>query len=524
MNLAHYIKISFVFASIVFTACGGDASENLHDGTPSTETAGSSGTCTNCNTATGGAAGSTVITAGSAGTAGSTTVTGDSGTVSTACTCNADCGCGHVCANGACVSTGVAVENCADAGTTVTGDSGTTNSDAGTVVVTGDSGTTPANDAGTAVDSGWSYWRNGDSGAWWPNNCHPGLAVFPVCWGETCGNGATNWPVCTLPKNDAGTDSGTGDAGTVVTADSGTGSTLGTLVLHVLSPVQGLAHVITIQAQELPYRAGGVQWGSPQADFTSSTSALSATMTVVKGSQLKSNGEYDPSASAPWAHALCVVDPSSPTGARVTATVWATFNGSTTVPIVAKAHANNDGGCDLWVTADAAPAGTDDADGDGFTAHNANLALRDCDDHNGAVHPGQVESWNDSIDYDCNGNVDPATVKIVSFASTNGAAPSVYVDGALIPMTWNGGQNRYETASIPKTAAPSEYMSQWPQGSSICNGFPYLGNCYDVSFYDGICHSNNTTQMINDDGTLVPQTVQVRNSPANPTCRDVAAL
>jgi len=306
---------------------------------------------------------------------------------------------------------------------------------------------------------------------------------------------------------DAGVDSGA-DAGPV----------LGTLEVVVLLPVSGLNHSLRIYMQD-DGPGHAVSWGNPQADFTSLNGKIDAHVAgVAQGTEIKLNGEYDPDPAHPWAHDLCMLDATVPSGARSIVPIWAKYNGQWTAPIYGRPHVPADGACDLYVVAaPSALISNLDKDGDGFT-----VAQGDCDDNDGSRNPGMIESWGDAIDLDCDGQFDPAQVTIrlnINVLALSPIADTFSVGGAF-PMGYNAA-GYYETAPIPKTMAPKKFLVHWPYNAASCQ---WLGgsDCYDSSFYGGSCHGDlNLVQMVTvGTNTLVPLTLQPEGSPAF-TCRRV---
>ncbi len=453
-----------------------DTASNIvcKDGSASGGAAGASGT--------GGTSGS----GGNAGAAGSTNTGGQAGTPSTG---------------------GSAGQQNNQAGA-----SGTGNGTGGTSGMGGSSGGAGSSGTGGTSGSGGSSGSSGTGGT-------AGTAGTGGSSGAS-GTSGSGGNAGAAGSTNAG---GAAGAGSNDGTDGGVVNDLVTLTVHVLSPMSG-NHAFQLYAQEVPFRIGGANWSYPQADM-SATDAPGVTFSVAiqRGSQLKFNGEWDPSASSPWAHGLCKLDSLSTTQASKVAPMWAMVDGQPAARVIAKKH-DSDDGCDLWVTADVSSlVASDDADGDGFSPTATNPLLKDCDDHDNAKYPGQVESWNDQLDLDCDGNVDPATVRVRLSNVGQGVSPVVNDGAGSYAMSWNSN-GFYETGLIPRSSAPTKFYLSWPQNSTNCS-YAWQGTCYDSSFYNGICHGDSVTVQVVDvnSGTLVPLNLQPEGSPAY-TCRRVASL
>ena len=109
-------------------------------------------------------------------------------------------------------------------------------------------------------------------------------------------------------------------------------------------------------------------------------------------------------------------------------------------PAAAEACNDYDDDCDGLVDdADSPVVGTStwhpDADGDGYGSSSASVAAcdapagtladgRDCDDTDASVYPGGAESWYDSVDGDCDGDLDPSVCDDLPDATTVAWDPS----------------------------------------------------------------------------------------------------
>lgn len=294
----------------------------------------------------------------------------------------------------------------------------------------------------------------------------------------------------------------------------------------IIIPQAGGNHAITVKGDEIPYRSGGPTWGSPT--FTTNDTEILITTNILEGSAFEFNGVWDPpggtteSDGAYWVNQLC-----NPNTMQPRAAIWATFDDDTSDGVAAKPTAkvvvqsNGVGGCELKIIAQASTLiSGNDLDGDGFTT-----AQGDCNDNPATdgqgFYPGQIESpsTSDSQDLDCNGFVNPArAIYSVQGIGGSGFAPVLRnaVTGVNHAMTWKSGPNRYETAEIDMSIAPSEFWIDWS-----CNG----GTCYDSGYWSNTCHEQTGGIDVrkDTDGTLIPDSLQPVGSPAFTCHRFVSA-
>lgn len=296
---------------------------------------------------------------------------------------------------------------------------------------------------------------------------------------------------------DSSTDTGTADTGVT---DSGAPDMVpltGTLVLSVRLSRWG-SHAITVLGFESPSRPGGATWGSPR--WTVTGRGIDITLTVAPGSTFTFLGchDCDPS-KGDWSNAF--VD--WKTGA-LKAAMWASYNGKPTARVTSVP--NGSGGYNLKVTAAASPLiSSTDQDGDGFSPTDPDPKKRDCNDSPSggqAYFPWQVETPEDSADYDCNGYVDPPRRIIRMSGVSSGSAPLVYDVGAwgkTYAMSWNTTVGAYETAPLEMEVAPREFFVNW------------AGTSYDSSYWGGVCHemTGGVTMYWDQDKTLIPVTLKV---------------
>lgn len=253
------------------------------------------------------------------------------------------------------------------------------------------------------------------------------------------------------------------DAGT---ADSG--SVAGELELTIVPPTSG-QHTMTVMVQSLTFKPGEPDWNNP--------TTLSGTRFIKKyvafaGSIFKVGGYYDPpQGGSVWTNQY------TNAALKPTAAIWAKFNGQyVAAPTV---QSNGLGGSDLYITATPLTAQTDDADGDGFLAHATDPALKDCDDTDAAINPGQVETPDDSADYNCDGDINPKRVGYRLPIPQQSFVP-VLADwshnGKLYSLAWNA--NGYYEVFMEKPIAATEFVTQYGTGQwDIGWDYSNPGNC-----------------------------------------------
>lgn len=296
-----------------------------------------------------------------------------------------------------------------------------------------------------------------------------------------------------------GTSSTGGSGGSGGTAGSGGSggntATAGTMVVTVVAPTSG-THAYTVYAQTLNFMPGEPDWNSPK---TVTGTRATVSYAAYAGSQFKLGGYYDPEAGQdPWKHQFC--DPSS---LKLTATVFATLDGKALLAPTVKS--NGQQGCDIWLTATPLVAGTDDEDGDGYKAHASDASVKDCNDADASVHPGQVETPDDTVDMDCDSLSNAARVGYRIIVGQSSYTPVLYDwghGGTQYSMTWNG--SGYYEAFIAKPIAAADFVVQY--GSSNWNvGWNYNqpGTCITFATVQVYLEGSNT--MLSTSQVAIPQ-------------------
>ncbi|MFA5185817.1 MAG: putative metal-binding motif-containing protein [Patescibacteria group bacterium] len=377
-----------------------------------------------------GEAGSSSVTPPDAGAAGSNPST-DAGTICAGVTCEF----GHA---SACVQNDTVYEcsclgiylpqgvniPCGDSGTAGSGGS---DSDAGSVVIPPEAGAAGAGGSSSTGGSGGSSSTGGSGGS------------------ATGGSGGST------STGGSGGTAGTGGTG-------GNTAVAGTMVVTIVAPTTG-SHTYTVHAQTLSFMPGEPDWNSPKT-VTGTRAVVS--YTAYPNSVFKLGGYYDPPSSDPttlFTHQFC-----SPASLKLTATVFATLDGKALPAPIVKSNGQN--GCDLWITATPLTPKADDVDGDGFLANSSDPNVKDCDDAAAEVHPGQIETPDDSVDMDCDKKVNPASVVYKLMVGQQSFIP-VLQD--LSPghvgthdMSWN--VYGYYELFMPKPAAATEFVIQYGPG------------------------------------------------------------
>jgi hypothetical protein len=179
---------------------------------------------------------------------------------------------------------------------------------------------------------------------------------------------------------------------------------------------------------------------------------LTFKVTAWSGSEFVMNGYYDPeSGKDPWIKSFC-----DKTSQKPTVAVMAKFNGQPlATPTVVD---NGQGGCNLTFKAVALTPSANDADGDG----ESNAQGYDCDDSDAFMHHGAIETPDDQVDYDCDGNINPLHVIYRLAIGQSSYVPQFYDwshGGKSYPMTWNS-LGFYEVA-IEKPVAAREFIIQY---------------------------------------------------------------
>jgi hypothetical protein len=456
------VAVAFV-AALGLTACGGDNSELFPPGTQETEegAAGAAGGSNFKPPTTGGAGGSAGETFNPpAGGAGGEQATGGSGGYSPDCkpglgcepdgvTCYQDwnmvlgCYCGiwttpemreHMeCGTPATGGAAGAAGSTGGSG----GTSEVTPPDAGTAGTAGTGGTSSTGGAGGAETggSGGSETLPPDAGTAGTGGSTGGTGGFAGT-GGTSGSGGT-----------AGTGGSTGGmGGTSSTGGAGGATGAGELELTIVPATSG-QHVIKAFVQTLSYLPGEPDW-STEHDATGTR--LTFKVTAWPESGFVMNGYYDPEPGKdPWIKSFCNLDAGKPTVA-----VMAKFNGQ---PLATPQVVSNDhGGCNLMLFAIPLTANANDADGDGEP-----VGL-DCDDEDAFVHHGAVETPDDQVDYDCDGNVNPLHVVYRLAIGQSSYTPVLYDwthGGKSYNMAWRSA-GYYEVA-IEKPIAAREFVIQY---------------------------------------------------------------
>jgi hypothetical protein len=272
-----------------------------------------------------------------------------------------------------------------------------------------------------------------------------------------------------------------------------------------------------VKGDEVPYRMGGVTWGTPSF-IASNVTRITIVANVLEGSAFEFSGVWDPpsgvseSDGSYWTNQLC-----DPNTLLPRASLWASFDNNTSDNVPAKPTArvtvqsNGQGGCELRVVAIASPLITaNDTDGDGYSAAQG-------DDHdypNGgqAWFPSQLESPDDSEDLNNDWFVNPARAIYALTGAMNvsaGTSPTLHASGSgpgantNVLLHWVSGPNRWESDPIEMDKAPREFYFDWNCTTN--------GTCYDSSYWSGTCHEQVTGVEIrkDTDGSFIADSMQI---------------
>lgn len=377
----------------------------------------------------------------------------------------------------------------------------------------------PSSDTGTVVDSGTS--SPSDTGtAPVADTGSPDTSPVVTDTGTVVADsGSTD----TGSADTASTDSGSKDSGTVTdSGSSDTGAidsgspvvdsgpppvTTGKLVVNIRLSRWG-SHEITMMGMEVPLRIGGPIWGS--STLTTTGNGISATYDIKSGSEFEFNGYYDGTTSGAWTNGF--TDYKS--GALKVA-VWASFDGKPTAR--AKTRLNSSGtGYNIVIVAAPSPLiSSTDLDGDGFSPTDPDPLKRDCNDTSAggqAFFPGQIEAPEDSMDFDCNGFVDPPRYVVQLKGPSSGYILSL-VDAMKWPastsMYWDAASASYRSSAFEIENLPREFYTYWGSGPSYDSILSWpSGSCVELT---------SGVQIFRDtDKTLVPVTLKV--SSGSGTC------
>ena len=319
---------------------------------------------------------------------------------------------------------------------------------------------------------------------------------------------------------EATVDAGTTDSGTVVDAGSDADSTLGTLVINVVIPSRSTPDYVRTFVEEMGSRSGRPLFnGATNVHEQLASDRTTVTVNVLKGANIKLNGVWDPPNRTTtttvdyWAKAYCNAV-AGVTARRVA--ISATLDGAPVAPPTVMS--NGQGGCDLLITAIPAVTSTNDVDGDGDPAGV------DCDDRDSLKFHGQIESWNDVLDLNCDGSADPAQYVIrTRFSGPLGFDPIVHALGSLYPTVYQmvcgsagtGGSAGWYCNSPALTAEELPLEFYLDNSQAVLNGAsPWYEQSYDQS--TGICTASSVEAyaFAKIDGTLIP----VPQLPVNGTC------
>gem|GEM_PF-3597440 len=490
MNLFKFKQMAMV-ACVVVSAVG--CGDNLEAPFPQGASAGSAGS------------GSPPILppdggSGAGGTAGSG-VTADAGTCVPGATCTMgvatkclvggveyDCICGYLAPSSLkdklqCADAGTA----GSAGAATGGAAGSGGSSTGGSSGTGGAATGGSSTGGAAGSGGTSTAPECDDGVFAHPCTHEGgnsaISKMTCKCGVCLPDGMAKQMVCVTDGGTAGSGGAGGSGGTAGSGGSSTGGSsgtggaatggsstggaagsggsnpvLGVLEITVVPPTSG-SHDITLITNCTNCQAGENAASNTHVVATRIVQSLDS----YEGSVRKVNGYYDPpSGQSVWTHQLC--DPQKLT---LTATVWAKFNGQDVgKPTVVS---NGQNGCDLIITAKALQSDYMDEDGDGDPMNS------DCNDYDPRLFHGQIETPDDQIDFDCDGNINPLRVAIRLYENS-GFAPTLTDyghSGITYPMTYSG--NGYYEVKILKALAPTDFNIQY-------------GSNWDVGYWSGSCH------------------------------------
>jgi hypothetical protein len=247
---------------------------------------------------------------------------------------------------------------------------------------------------------------------------------------------------------------------------------------------------------------------SPVKVYAVNGTRITVTQNVPQGLDFVCSGVYDPPNGDPnngqyWTNQFC--DPSNFTH-RIAA-MWGTYDNVAAKPTaVITAESNGQGGCRLRIKAAPSPLiSATDADGDGVPA------AQDCNDNDGSIFPGQVETPDDgNLSVDCDPFPNPSKAIVWLKGTPGGITPTLHdvTHNVVVSMSWtNGNGGGYITPSLEMKNAPKEFYITWPDvgGWPLC----YQGVCYTSKDYNGCSEVPNSVFMTKDtDNTQVTVTQQ----------------
>jgi hypothetical protein len=250
---------------------------------------------------------------------------------------------------------------------------------------------------------------------------------------------------------------------------------LGTLRLEVLAQDLLSQRTYSIYGYEAnANHQGAWTWGS-QPNATSYGYLATFDIQVEQGKEFVFNGQVD--GGKWWAD-----NASAPT-----VLIGVSWNGQWIhLPQVVS---NGGSSWNLKVIAGPVSCPANDQDCDGYTADNANSSLRDCNDTQPRIRPYQLETWGDTVDYNCNGSVDPPSLAYTVFGVGGQGWQVELIDGnswsnqqngftKIYPMAYNQGTQGY-TVTLGSWIAPTNYMVRYRLNANV--GWAWdpqdLGNC-----------------------------------------------
>ena len=198
-----------------------------------------------------------------------------------------------------------------------------------------------------------------------------------------------------------------------------------------------------------------MHWGNPTLVSQSPVTIATFSVQMAEGSDLIFNGQ---SGGAWWCD--------NPTSIK-TVLVQGLWNGGWLASKIVPVQNDQKTGYNCKLTAKAAgTCPSNDQDCDGYTSNNVDPAQKDCNDASPLVHPGQVETTGDGVDYDCDGFADyPDWQYAVS------GIGSGYIVQLVDGKSWANGdfQMTYAmglvsgsyVAKVSPTKAPTEYIVRY---------------------------------------------------------------
>lgn len=151
---------------------------------------------------------------------------------------------------------------------------------------------------------------------------------------------------------------------------------------------------------------------------------------------------------------------------QVDVLIASAWNGQEMDPVTPVIH---NAGCNFTIVAEAGNCPWNDEDCDGYFADDVDSSRRDCNDTNPFIRPFQVETWDDNVDTDCNGHVNPPNWRYIAWGIPQGMEvqlvdASVWMNGDFLtyPMPWSSD---HYAVDVGNWKAPEEYVVRFRQNA-----------------------------------------------------------